>query len=191
MYRILAAIGLFFVIVQGAVISNEVTETPRIHTSEQLISSIINDCFEINGMSCMKGKVLTYLDTILDLKAEQARAFDVQNIDKVIYDRVSRILASNEIRVDLPKVIFGDASIRYRIDRGIDFDINQKSEGLLYNFLSKYPLKQKRTYIHSPRTIEEEALVPCFIVAETQDESFDANFCRYYWTESNESSYFI
>lgn len=129
MYR-LFTLGLFIVIANGAAISNEVTETPRIHTSEELISSIINDCFEINGMSCLKGKVLTYLDTVLGLKAEQARAFDENNVDKVIYDRVSRVLATNEIRVELPKMIFGDFAVTYRADQGVDFDMSEEKEGL-------------------------------------------------------------
>ena len=129
MYRLLT-LGLFIAVVQGAAISNEITETPRIHTSEQLVSAIISDCFEINGMSCLKGKVLTYLDTVLGLKAEQARAFDENNVDKVIYDRVSRVLATNEIRVELPKIIFGDVAVVYRADRGVDFDMSEEKQGL-------------------------------------------------------------
>lgn len=128
MYRLLT-LGLFIVAVQSAAISNEITETPRIHTSEQLVSAIINDCFELNGMSCLKGKVLTYLDTVLGLQAEQARAFDSKNVDKVIYDRVSRILATNEIRVELPEMIFGDVAVTYRADRGIDFDMSEEKQG--------------------------------------------------------------
>lgn len=130
MYRFFV-LGFFLATVHGAAISNDVTETPRIHTSEQLISAIMNDCFDLNGMECMKGKVLTYLDTVLGLRAEQARAFDENNVDKVIYDRVSRIMATNEIRVELPKVIFGDVAAIYRADRGIDFDMSEKREGKL------------------------------------------------------------
>jgi hypothetical protein len=128
MYRLIT-FGLFIAAVHSAAISNDVTETPRIHSSEQLISAIVSDCFEINGMSCLKGKVLTYLDTVLGLREEQARAFDDSNVDKVIYDRVARVLASNEVRVELPKAIFGDAAVTYRADRGIDFDMSEKPEG--------------------------------------------------------------
>lgn len=128
MYRLLA-LGLFIAMARGSPISNEITETPRIHTSEQLISAIVNDCFEINGMSCLKGKVLTYLDTVLGLKDEQARAYDDDNVDKVIYDRVSRVLAANELRVQLPQIIFGDAAMTYRADRGLDFDLSEEKEG--------------------------------------------------------------
>lgn len=127
----LLALGLLIATVHGASISNAITETPRIHTSEQLISGIMNDCFDSNGVSCLKGKVLTYLDTVLGLKSEQARAFDGVNVDKVIYDRVSRILATNEVRVELPKVIFGDVAVIYRADRGVDFDMSEQPEGTL------------------------------------------------------------
>jgi hypothetical protein len=129
MYRLIT-FGLFIACVHSAAISNEVTETPRIHTSEQLISAIVSDCFEINGMSCLKGKVLTYLDTVLGLRAEEARAFDDSNVDKVIYDRVSRVLAANEVRVAMPKAIFGDVVVTYRADRGVDFDMSEQPEGL-------------------------------------------------------------
>jgi len=150
MYRLLT-LGLLIAAVHGAVISNEVTETPRIHTSEQLISAIVNDCFEINGMSCLKGKVLTYLDTVLGLKAEQARAFDENNVDKVIYDRVSRVLATNEIRCELPKTIFGDVAVTYRADRGLDFDMSEEKQAargiikkkLLFPVLLLLKLKMK------------------------------------------------
>ena len=129
MYRLLT-LGLFIASVHGAAISNQVTETPRIHNSEQLLSAIVNDCFEVNGMSCLKSKVLTYLDSVLGLKSEQARAFNDNNVDKVIYDRVGRILATNVIRVALPQAIFGDAVVTYRADRGVDFDLSEKNEGL-------------------------------------------------------------
>jgi hypothetical protein len=129
MYRLLT-LALFIATVHSAAISNAVTETPRIHDSEQLLSAIVSDCFEINGMSCLKGKVLTYLDTVLGLRTEQARAFNENNVDKVIYDRVARILATNEVRVNLPTAIFGDAAVTYRADRGLDFDLSEKKEGL-------------------------------------------------------------
>ena len=133
MYRLLT-FGLFIASVHGAAISNQVTETPRIHNSEQLLSAIVNDCFEVNGMSCLKAKVLTYLDSVLGLKSEQARAFNDNNVDKVIYDRVGRILATNEVRVALPQAIFGDAAVTYRADRGVDFDLSEENEGLSIEF---------------------------------------------------------
>ncbi|KAG5672972.1 hypothetical protein PVAND_003057 [Polypedilum vanderplanki] len=151
MYRFVI-LGVLFITVHGASIkSNEITETPRIHSGEELISAIIADCFDIDGMTCMKGKVLTYLDTVLGLKSEQARAFESKNVDKVIYDRVARILATNELRVELPKVIFGDVYATYRADRGISFQVSEKPEAargllkkkLLFPVLLLLKLKMK------------------------------------------------
>lgn len=131
MYRFLRLLGLIAA-VHGAVISNQITEMPRIHNSEQLVTAVVNECFEVNGMSCVKEKVLTYLDTVLGLESEQARAFSENSIDKVIYDRVARILATNEVRVGLPKAIFGDAAVVYRADRGLDLEVLE-NEGLYYD----------------------------------------------------------
>lgn len=129
MYRFIV-FGLLLAAVNGASLrTNEITETPRIHSGEQLISSIIDDCFTIDAMACAKSKVLTYLDTVLGMKSEDARSFGSENIDKVIYDRVSRILNSNEIRVELPKVIFGDVVATYRADNGLGFTVSERPEG--------------------------------------------------------------
>jgi hypothetical protein len=148
MFRVII-LGIAIVAVQSAAITNDVT--PRIHSSEELVSAIVSDCFEMNGMSCLKGKVLTYLDTVLGLREEQARAFDEKNVDKVIYDRVSRILATNEVRVGLPSAIFGDVAVTYRADRGLDFDVSEKPEAargllkkkLLFPVLLLLKLKMK------------------------------------------------
>lgn len=126
MFRVII-LGIAIVAVQSAAITNDVT--PRIHSSEELVSAVVSDCLDMNGMSCLKGKVLTYLDTLLGLREEQARAFEEKNVDKVIYDRVSRILATNEVRVGLPSAIFGDVAVTYRADRGLDFDVSEKPEG--------------------------------------------------------------
>lgn len=130
MYRFLV-IGILLVAAKshGAVISNEITETPRIQDGEELISVIIRDCISYDGMSCLKGKVLTYLDSVLGLSVEDSRSYQEKNVDKAIYDRVSRVLSTNEIRVELPKVLFGDVIASYQANRGLDFLVPQKSEG--------------------------------------------------------------
>ncbi|XP_058458992.1 uncharacterized protein LOC131435225 isoform X2 [Malaya genurostris] len=105
----------------ASIASNLVEEaTPRISTSEQLLSSIVNECFDQDSvMNCLKGKVLVYLDGVLGLSEEQARAFEEQNVDKVIFDRVARILASNEFKLQLPE----DAVVSYRADKGVNLDV--------------------------------------------------------------------
>lgn len=128
MFRIVV-LGLLLTVARGATISNSNEVTPRIHDGEELISVIINDCFDLNGMSCLKGKVLTYLNTVLGLESENARSFNTKNVDKAIYDRVSRLLSTKEIRVELPKILFGDVVASYQSERGIDFIVSHKSEG--------------------------------------------------------------
>lgn len=105
-----------------AIQDNEI-ETSRLNTSDDLLNSVISDCFEAeNPTSCLKVKVLSFLDTKLGVTSESARAFDDKNIDKVIFDRVGRVLNNNEIRVQLPEFIFQNAEISYRADRGFDVD---------------------------------------------------------------------
>uniref|UniRef100_A0A182QQJ7 Protein osiris 20 n=1 Tax=Anopheles farauti TaxID=69004 RepID=A0A182QQJ7_9DIPT len=106
----------------GASIASNLVEEerPRIASSEELLSSIVNECF--NGasvMGCLKGKVLLYLDGMLGLREEEARAFDERNVDEVIFDRVGRVLATHEIRVQLPE----DTVVSYRADKGLDIDV--------------------------------------------------------------------
>ena len=114
------ALGVCLVSVNCATISSN-----SIQNSEQLVSSIIDDCFNGETVVCLKGKVLTYLDTILGLKEEQARAYSSHNVDLAIFDRVTRVLRSNEFKVQLPQWIFGDIEATYRADQGLDFEIKE------------------------------------------------------------------
>lgn len=113
--------ALFGAVSCASIASNLVVDaTPRIATSEQLLSSIVNECFSDDSvMNCLKGKVLIYLDGVLGLQEEQARAFEEQNVDKVIFDRVARVLATHEFKVQLPE----DAVVTYRADKGVNFDV--------------------------------------------------------------------
>lgn len=103
----------------ASIASNLVEATPRIGSSEELLSSIVNECFDATDsvMTCLKGKVLVYLDGVLGLREEQARAFESRNVDKVIFDRVARVLATHEFAMRLPE----DTVVSYRADKGIDF----------------------------------------------------------------------
>ncbi|ALC46815.1 Osi20 [Drosophila busckii] len=113
--------------VQGAAIDNAVT--PRIHSSDELISTIVDKCFHANAMHCLQEKVLTYLDTVANVEEEvSGRAFDADVIDKVILDRVARILRNNEVRVQLPETFFASSVMTYRADRGFDLEL-PKEEG--------------------------------------------------------------
>ncbi|XP_030371498.1 uncharacterized protein LOC115621830 [Scaptodrosophila lebanonensis] len=110
--------------VNGAAIDNAVT--PRIHSSDELISTIVDKCFHANAMHCLKEKVLTYLDTVANVEEDvSGRAFDDDVIDKVIFDRVARILRTNEVRVQLPETFFSSSVVTYRSDRGFDLELPQ------------------------------------------------------------------
>lgn len=114
--------------VQGAAIDNAVT--PRIHSSDELISTIVDKCFHANAMHCLKEKVLTYLDTVANVEEEvSGRAFDDDVIDKVIVDRLGRILRTNEVRVQLPETFFASSVVTYRADRGFDLELPKEEGG--------------------------------------------------------------
>uniref|UniRef100_A0A1Y9IVG3 Protein osiris 20 n=1 Tax=Anopheles minimus TaxID=112268 RepID=A0A1Y9IVG3_9DIPT len=106
----------------GASIASNLVEEerPRIASSEELLSSIVNECFDgASVMGCLKGKVLLYLDGMLGLREEEARSFADGNVDEVIFDRVGRVLATHEIRVQLPE----ETVVSYRADKGLDIDV--------------------------------------------------------------------
>lgn len=143
----------------AAAIDNTVAE-PRIHSSDELISNIVDDCFNSNAMHCLKEKVLTYLDTMTGVEEDvSGRAFDDDVIDKVIVDRVARILNTNEVRVQLPDTVFANSVLSYRADRGFDLEVPQ-NEGkptficiffLIFKILivSFQPVMIKRKIVYS------------------------------------------
>lgn len=121
-------------IVRGYSIKDNEIQTARLRSSDELLQSVISDCFEAEApMSCLKVKVLSFLDTKLGVSSESARAFEDKNIDKVIFDRVSRYLSNNEVRFQLPEFLFDSAEVSYRADRGLDVEFpesdNENGEG--------------------------------------------------------------
>ncbi|EAT45788.1 AAEL002955-PB [Aedes aegypti] len=175
---VLSAAALFGVVSCASIASNLVVDaTPRIATSEQLLSSIVNECFEDDSvMNCLKGKVLVYLDGVLGLREEQARAFEEQNVDKVIFDRVARILATHEFKVQLPE----DTVVSYRADKGVNLDVvpaglatvllllKLKMKALMPIFVALIGLKAMKALILSKLAI---TLVLGFIVAQLVKKS--------------------
>ncbi|XP_063834546.1 uncharacterized protein LOC135083740 [Ostrinia nubilalis] len=125
-------------LVHGYTLKDNEVETARLNTSDDLLDSVISDCFGSDTpMSCLKVKVLSFLDTKLGVSSESARAMDEKNIDKVIFERVGRILNNNEFRVQLPEFLFQSAEVSYRADRGFDVDFpetdseNGEARGIL------------------------------------------------------------
>lgn len=121
--------AVFALIDAASIQDNRIFETPRINNGDQLIMAVANDCFDGNTFTCLKGKVLTYLDSIIGLQEEEGRSFDNKNIDNVIYNRVSRILQSNDFRVQLPETIFQNAIVSYNAVNGLDFDLPEQKQG--------------------------------------------------------------
>lgn len=136
--------GILVSVQCASIEKNLVYESPRINSGEQLVSNVINDCFSGETVSCLKGKVLNYLDTQLNINEEYGRSFDAKNIDEVIYDRAGRVLATKEFRMELPETFFNRAIVSYRADQGLDIELN-KEEGMLYNI--QFNLIYSITYI--------------------------------------------
>ncbi|CAF4838445.1 unnamed protein product [Pieris macdunnoughi] len=116
-------------LVHGYSIRDNEIETSRLQNSDDLLNSVVSDCFQADSpMSCLKVKVLSFLDTKLGVTSESARALDEKNIDKVIFERVGRVLNENEFKLQLPEFLFQSAEVSYRADRGLDVDFPQTSE---------------------------------------------------------------
>lgn len=122
---LLASIAL----VRGYAIKDNEVAPSNLQTSDELLESVISECFEAEvPMSCLKVKVLLFLDKRLGITSQSARALEEKNIDRVIYDRVARILNTNEFRVQLPQLLFQGAEVSYRADRGLDVEFPEESE---------------------------------------------------------------
>jgi len=68
--------------------------------------------------------VLSYLDTVANVEEEvSGRALSDDVIDKVIVDRLGRILNTNEMRLQLPQTFFAGSVVTYRSDRGFDLEL--------------------------------------------------------------------
>lgn len=115
-------------VVRGYSIKDNEIDIPRLRTSDDLLNSVISDCFEAESpMSCLKVKVLSFLDTKVGVTSESSRALDEKHIDKVIYDRLARILNTNEFRFQLPEFMFQSAEVSYRADRGLDVEFPENA----------------------------------------------------------------
>lgn len=114
----------------GGVVDNTVyTErNERISSGNDLISSILNNCYDMN---CLKGNVLNYLNTFLGID-EQVAARSTQNVDEQIYERVARLLKTNEFKFELPETFFRKSIVSFNGERGFDVKVSEDAvvEGL-------------------------------------------------------------
>ncbi|XP_055677143.1 uncharacterized protein LOC129786270 isoform X2 [Lutzomyia longipalpis] len=140
--------GLVVATTLGASIADNEIESRQlqIHSGEELIDSIMSDCFSGDTFKCLKGRVLCYLDTNLGVAEKSARAFEEDNVDRAIFDRVGRVLSTSEFRMALPEAIFGQTVLTYRPDEGFNFLVPTQrdlKEKLLIPILLLMKLKQK------------------------------------------------
>ncbi|XP_059610869.1 uncharacterized protein LOC132257847 [Phlebotomus argentipes] len=143
--------GLLVATMGASIADNEIeSRQMKIHSGEELIDSITSDCFSGDTFKCLKGRVLCYLDTTLGVTERTSRAFEDDNVDRAIFDRVSRVLATSEFRMALPQTFFGQAVLTYRPDEGFNFLVPQErarngdlKEKLLIPILLLMKLKQK------------------------------------------------
>lgn len=170
--------------------SNSVLETPRLNSGDELLSAVMGDCLGADAaMYCLKGKVLTYLDSKLGLQSEQGRAFAPENVDKAIFERVGRVLATNQFSVQLPETVFGSTKITMNGRRGLDIEIPEETQqgnlrsrsNVCIIFLIRNPYS-----LHSPWTVEEEAAVARLGPYEAEDEDADAHLCSPHRSEGHQ-----
>lgn len=119
-------IAALLCIVQSAiagVVDNSVyTERTRINSGNELISTILNNCYDMN---CLKGNVLSYLNSYLGVDERSARS--MESVDEQIYDRIAKILKSDEFRFELPETFFRKSEISFRADRGFDVKVSEEA----------------------------------------------------------------
>lgn len=97
--------------------------TERISSGNELISTILNNCYD---MSCLKGNVLNYLNTFLGIDGQVA-ARSAQNVDEQIFDRVARVLNTNEFKFELPETFFRKSVVSFNGERGFDVKVSQEA----------------------------------------------------------------
>lgn len=115
----------------GVVDNSVYPDSGRINSGTELVSTILNNCYDMN---CLKTNVLKYLNTFLGI-AEQRSGRSMESADDEIFDRVGKILRTNEFSYELPETFFHKSLITYRADRGFDVKVSEEAadEGILPN----------------------------------------------------------
>lgn len=114
--------------IAGVVDNTVYTErAERISSGNELISSILNNCYD---MDCLKGNVLNYLNSFLG-NAGEPEARSAQSVDEQIFNRVARLLKTNEFKFELPETFFRKSIVTFNGERGFDVKVSEEavSEG--------------------------------------------------------------
>lgn len=110
----------------ASVVDNSVySERKRINSGDELISNILNNCYDMN---CLKGNVLNYLNTFLNINDDKGYGRSIKDVDEEIFDRVGRVLQNNEFRFQLPETFFHRSEVTFRADRGFDVVVSKEAE---------------------------------------------------------------
>lgn len=166
---------------------NLVYDAPRLHSGDALVGDVVNDCLvAAESMACLKGKVLTFLDTQLNVHEEQGRNVNAKDMDELIYERAGRLLAMQHFQIPL----IDGAQLSYAPEQGLDIDLPTQ-EGL-FQYSIQISDKARKFFLNFPkyrtRTFaEEKTTVPDFIAVKIENESADANFRGHDRFEGNES----
>ncbi|XP_067007011.1 uncharacterized protein Osi20 [Anabrus simplex] len=138
MARVLLLVCLLAVVYSATaqennVAENEIVNSRRISNGEELVAAVVDDCFpgedkSQSSMSCLRMKVLTYLDSVMEGNARgrslEEEKSDVEHLDAMIYSRVMRYLNTHEFKVQLPDFFFQNAVLTFRPSRGLsDFTV--------------------------------------------------------------------
>lgn len=115
----LVALGCLVASVHSSAINNV-----RSTSSEDLISSIVSNCWSGDAMNCIKEKVLDYMNNLAGVSEQSARSFNEEDFDKAIFERAARVLSTNEFRVELP----GTAVVTYRADEGLNMEVPEDKD---------------------------------------------------------------
>lgn len=129
-------IAALLCIVQSAiagVVDNSVyTERARIHSGNELVSTILNNCLDMN---CLKSNVLNYLNTYLGIDEQSGRS--LESVDEQIFERVGKVLKTQEFHFQLPETFFHKSEISFNAERGFDVKVSEEAvnEGNCYDFI--------------------------------------------------------
>lgn len=119
-------IAALLCIVQSAiagVMDNTVyTERARIHSGNELVSTILNNCLDMN---CLKSNVLNYLNTYLGIDEQSGRS--LESVDELIFDRVGKVLKTQEFHFQLPETFFHKSEISFNAERGFDVKVSEEA----------------------------------------------------------------
>lgn len=129
-YKIVALLCIVHSALAGVVDNSVYTEHARINSGSELVSTILDTCYD---MKCLRTNVLKYLNSFLGVDERSARSMG--SLDEQIYDRVARILKTNEFEYELPETFFQKSQITFRADRGFDIKVSEDavSEGTKMN----------------------------------------------------------